>query len=199
MKYIGPNDFCVEAIQRRTPPMPCSAASRRWLAKSSSAIRPTRKGESIAPRAVVPAARPISSPEKCNCCPSQVPSVTYQAPQMKYSRNIITDRRNRICKSTQSPLGTSTHTDSNKKPTQSFHSARGGLAARGTVEPKIDGFFYAGGRLVRHGNFPAFASGSLARVQRVHHHQAVFSRVFRRFPPPPATPELPSALPPPAH
>src|SRR5216683_5286117 len=181
MKYMAPNDFCVDAIQSRTPPMPCSAASRRWLAKSSSAIRPTRKGESIAPRAVVPAARPISSPEKCNCCPSQVPSVTYQAPQMKYSRNIITDRRNRICKSTQSPLGTSTHTDSNKKPTQSFHSARGGLAARGTVEPKIDGLFHAGGRLVRHGNFPAFASGGVARVQRVHHDEAVFSGGLRRF------------------
>src|SRR5260370_35198506 len=102
---------------------------------------------------------------------------------MKYSRNIITDRRNRICKSTQSPLGRSTHTDSNKKPTQSFHSARGGLAARGTVEPKIDGFFYAGGRLVRHGNFPAFARGGVAPVQRVHPDEAVFSGGLRGFSP----------------
>src|SRR4029077_8266495 len=63
----------------------------------------------MAPNAVVPAARPISCPEKCNRCPSQVPSVTYQTPQMKYSRNIITDRRPLICSSTQSPLGPLIH------------------------------------------------------------------------------------------
>src|SRR6266853_3945870 len=175
MKYIGPNDFCVEATHRRTPPVPWSAASRRWLAKSSSAISPTRKGESMAPRAVVPAARPISPPEKCNCCPSQVPSVTYQAPQIKYSRNIITDRRNRICKSTPSPLVIPSHGRKQKTGRKVSHSARGGLAARGTVEPKIDGLFNAGRRLVRHGDFAAFAGRGVAGVKRVHHHEAVFS------------------------
>src|SRR2546429_2256827 len=65
----------------------------RSLANSSSAMSPTRNGEIAAPKAVVPAATPICSPEKCNCCPSQVPRVTYHAPQMKYSRNIIRERR----------------------------------------------------------------------------------------------------------
>src|SRR2546429_2556258 len=50
----------------------------RSLANSSSAMSPTRNGEIAAPKAVVPAATPICSPEKCNCCPSQVPRVTYQ-------------------------------------------------------------------------------------------------------------------------
>jgi hypothetical protein len=73
------------------------------VANHSSAIRPTRNGERMAPNAVVPAARPISFPEKWSCWPSQVPSVTYQTPQTKYSKNIITDSRILICKSTRWP------------------------------------------------------------------------------------------------
>src|SRR6266404_752066 len=178
MKYMDPNDFCIDAIQRRMPPRPWSAASRRWLANSSSAIRPTRNGESMAPRAVVPAARPISWPEKCNCCPSQVPSVTYQAPQIKYSRNIITDKRNRICKITRSPLGKATHT---RIRTKTSRSTRGGLAARGTIEPKIDGLFHARRRLIRHRDLAAFAGGGIARVERLHHNETVFSGGLRSF------------------
>ena len=52
---------------------------------------PTKNGEIIAASAVVPAARPICSPEKCSVSPSQVPIVTYHAPQTKYCRNIIAD------------------------------------------------------------------------------------------------------------
>ena len=52
---------------------------------------PTKNGEIIAASAVVPAARPICSPEKCSVWPSHVPIVTYQAPQTKYCRNIIAD------------------------------------------------------------------------------------------------------------
>ena len=52
---------------------------------------PTKNGEIIAASAVVPAARPICSPEKCSVCPSHVPIVTYHAPQTKYCRNIIAD------------------------------------------------------------------------------------------------------------
>src|ERR1700676_276969 len=136
----------------------------------------------MAPMVVVPLRMPICSPVKCNCCPSQVPRVTYQAPQIKYSRNIITDRRSRICKSTPSPLGPMTYTDSNKKPSEKvWRSARGGLAARGTVEPKIDGFFHAGRRLVRHGNFAVLAGGGVTSVERVHYHEAIFSGGLRSF------------------
>ena len=52
---------------------------------------PTKNGEIIAARAVVPATSPICSPEKPSVCPSHVPSVTDQAPQTKYCRNISTD------------------------------------------------------------------------------------------------------------
>ena len=56
-----------------------------------SATMPTKNGEIIAASAVVPAARPICSPEKCSVSPSHVPIVTYQAPHTKYCRNIIAD------------------------------------------------------------------------------------------------------------
>src|ERR1700755_98261 len=56
-----------------------------------SAIIPTKNGEIIAASAVVPAARPICSPEKCSVAPSHVPIVTYHAPQTKYCRNIIAE------------------------------------------------------------------------------------------------------------
>ena len=51
---------------------------------------PTKNGEMIAASAVVPYVRPICSPENPNA-PSQVPIVTYHAPQTKNSRNIIAD------------------------------------------------------------------------------------------------------------
>jgi hypothetical protein len=43
--------------------------------------------------AVVPAAHPTSWPENFKVDASQVPSVTYQAPQTKYWRNIIALKR----------------------------------------------------------------------------------------------------------
>ena len=45
---------------------------------------PTKNGEMIAASAVVPEARPICSPENWSVWPSQVPSVTDQAPHTKY-------------------------------------------------------------------------------------------------------------------
>ena len=57
---------------------------------------PTKNGEIIAASAVVPAASPICSPEKCNVCPSHVPMVTYHAPQTKYWRNISTESFTRV-------------------------------------------------------------------------------------------------------
>src|SRR5262249_30744081 len=64
--------------------------------------------EIIAASAVVPAASPICSPEKCNVSPSHVPIVTYHAPQTKYWRNIIADSFNRtdddICGLSQGKL-----------------------------------------------------------------------------------------------
>src|SRR3979409_2313052 len=61
------------------------------VAMNRTATMPTKNGEIIAASAVVPAARPICSPEKCSVCPSHVPIVTYHAPQTKYCRNIIAD------------------------------------------------------------------------------------------------------------
>src|SRR4249920_3186807 len=63
----------------------------RSVAMKRSATMPTKNGEIIAASAVVPAARPICSPEKCSVSPSHVPIVTYHAPQTKYCRNIIAD------------------------------------------------------------------------------------------------------------
>src|SRR6476659_6353555 len=50
----------------------------------------------IAATAVVPAARPICSPEKCSVAPSHVPIVTYHAPHTKYCRNISVDSFARV-------------------------------------------------------------------------------------------------------
>src|SRR3954469_13015758 len=63
----------------------------RSVARKRSATMPTKNGEIIAASAVVPAARPICSPEKCSVSPSHVPIVTYQPPQTKYWRNISAD------------------------------------------------------------------------------------------------------------
>src|SRR5436309_2564730 len=60
----------------------------RSVARNRSATMPTKNGDIIAPTAVLPAASPICSPEKCSVSPSQVPIVTYHAPQTKYWRNI---------------------------------------------------------------------------------------------------------------
>src|SRR5947199_8083641 len=57
---------------------------------------PTKNGEIIAASAVVPAASPICSPEKCSVSPSHVPIVTYHAPHTKYCRNIIADSFTRV-------------------------------------------------------------------------------------------------------
>src|SRR4029077_2508227 len=73
------------------PPRMCSAARMRSVAMNRSATMPTKNGEIIAANAVVPAARPICSPEKWRVCPSHVPIVTYHAPHTKYCRNIIAD------------------------------------------------------------------------------------------------------------
>jgi hypothetical protein len=51
--------------------------------------------------AVVPAIQPICCPEKCKPLPSQVPSVTHYAPQIRHSRNMIVLRRTFICKCIQ--------------------------------------------------------------------------------------------------
>ena len=56
---------------------------------------PTKNGEIIAPTAVLPAARPICSPEKCSVSPSHVPMVTYHEPHTKYWRNIKDDNFSR--------------------------------------------------------------------------------------------------------
>src|ERR1051325_3246086 len=72
-----------------------STASRRSVAKKRSAIMPTKKGEIIAANAVVPYAKPTSSPEKWSVAESQVPIVTDQAPQTKYWRNIIAESLSR--------------------------------------------------------------------------------------------------------
>src|SRR6202030_619767 len=69
-----------------------------------------------------------------------------------------------------------------KQPTEKVSGlARGGLASRGTIEPKFDGFLHALRRLVRHGNLAPFASGGVASVERVHYDQAIFSGGLRRF------------------
>src|SRR3954471_9175129 len=74
----------------------CSAERMRSVARNRSATMPMKNGEIIAARAVVPAASPICSPEKCSVCPSQVPMVTYHAPHTKYWRNIRTDSLTRV-------------------------------------------------------------------------------------------------------
>src|SRR4051812_20070678 len=76
--------------------MTCSAARMRSVAMNRSATMPTKNGEIIAASAVVPAASPICSPEKCSVAPSHVPMVTYHAPQTKYWRNIIADSLIRV-------------------------------------------------------------------------------------------------------
>src|SRR5216684_8805241 len=58
-------------------------------------------------------------------------------------------------------------------------SSASGCAALGGVEPKIDGFFHAGRRLVRKRNLAALTGGGVARVQHVQHHEAVFSGGLR--------------------
>src|SRR6478609_2470163 len=68
-----------------------------------SATMPTKNGEIIAASAVVPAARPICSPEKCSVAPSHVPIVTYHAPHTKYCRNIIADSFRRVDEFTSAP------------------------------------------------------------------------------------------------
>src|SRR3954452_6243294 len=68
----------------------------RSVAMKRSATIPTKNGEIIAASAVVPAASPICSPEKCSVSPSQVPIVTYHAPHTKYCRNISADSLTRV-------------------------------------------------------------------------------------------------------
>ena len=50
-----------------------------------------KKGDTSAAIAIAPYARPICAPEKLSVWPRYVPIVTNQTPQMKYSRNIISD------------------------------------------------------------------------------------------------------------
>src|ERR1700730_386388 len=49
------------------------------------------------------------------------------------------------------------------------------------VQPKIDGLLYAGRRLVWHRDLAAFAGGGVARVERVHHYETVFSGSLGSF------------------
>src|SRR5271168_822587 len=114
--------------------------------------------------------RPTCSPEKWRVCPSQVPSVTYQTPQMKYSKNIISDSRSLICKSTPLPPIVIRASSG----VYSFRSSARDLPVRGAVEPKVDGLFRVGS-VERHRDFSAFASRCVARVQGVEHDQAVLA------------------------
>src|ERR671912_728217 len=68
----------------------------RSVAKNRSATSPTKNGDTIAASAVVLYARPLSWPENWSVLSRYVPMVTYQAPQTKYWRNIITDSFNRV-------------------------------------------------------------------------------------------------------
>src|SRR4051794_24769738 len=70
-----------------------------------SATMPTKNGEMIAATAVVPAASPICSPEKCSVAPSHVPIVTYHAPHTKYCRNIKVDSLARVEAVMRTPVG----------------------------------------------------------------------------------------------
>ena len=63
----------------------------------STIIHPARNGETIAPTAVVPATSAPSTPLKCSDFTSHVTTVTYHAPQMKYSRNIMALNRIVVC------------------------------------------------------------------------------------------------------
>src|SRR5258708_20799167 len=83
--------------------------------------------------------------------------------------------------STQSPLGTATPPNSTEARPKLFHSERGGLAVRGTGELKIDGFCHAGRGLVRNRDFAALAGRGVAGIERVNHHEAVFSGSLRSF------------------
>src|SRR5215469_8752593 len=74
----------------------CRIARMRSVAMKRSAIIPTKNGEIIAASAVVPAARPICSPEKCSVDPSHVPIVTYHAPQTKYCKNMRMESFTRV-------------------------------------------------------------------------------------------------------
>ena len=66
------------------------------MAKKRSATMPTKNGDTIAASAVVPYAAPLSVPEKLSVFSRYVPIVTYHAPQMKNSRNIITESLSRM-------------------------------------------------------------------------------------------------------
>ena len=56
---------------------------------------PTNTGATMAPMAIEPYAAPIWTPSNSSVVPRKVPSVTNQAPQMKYWRNIIAPSRTR--------------------------------------------------------------------------------------------------------
>ena len=66
------------------------------MAKNRSATSPTKNGETIAAIAVVLYARPLCCPENWSVFSRYVPMVTYQAPQTKYWRNIITESFKRV-------------------------------------------------------------------------------------------------------
>ena len=98
-------------------PIRCSTASSRSVAKYRSAIMPTKNGEIIADTAVVPYASPDCAPESRSVSASHVPIVTYHAPQTKYWRNIITDRRRRTLEAgitNHAPMSTRRHDDDSR-------------------------------------------------------------------------------------
>src|SRR3954469_21439502 len=80
-----------------------SAAPIKWMmprmrcaAKKRSAIRPTIKGAMIAPSDCVPYANPFCTSDAFKLLARNVPMVTYQAPQIKNSRNIINESCKRV-------------------------------------------------------------------------------------------------------
>ena len=74
----------------------CRIASSFSLEKNRSATMPMKNGLTIAAIAIAPYALPICVSVKCSVWPRYVPIVTNHAPQTKYWRNIMTERRVRI-------------------------------------------------------------------------------------------------------
>ena len=81
------------AKNSNTAPSKCNMPMMRCAAKNLSAIIPTKKGEIMVAMASAPYAEATCTPLDCKCVTIYVPMVTYQAPQMKYWRNIIMESR----------------------------------------------------------------------------------------------------------
>src|SRR5256885_5528418 len=97
---------------------------------------------------------------------------------MKYSRNIITDNRALICRSTHHLSKDGLHPH---RPKLVCRSALRRVGASGTIQPKIDRFLDASGWLIGHRDFAALTGGSVTRVQRMHYDQAILPGGDRRL------------------